>query len=354
MNGGYQTSRDEIGIDPTTVEIVDSLDSDSSNSKSGTSNNQGSNNKKDRIKALFTKILFALGILTLMGLVAFGIYFYLNLGKKKVDEHPKFILDDKEIYIGTKLSDSLLDYGNFADIDISGCTLDTSGVDINKVGTYEYSMMCDGSKYTGKITVIDKYDFEVTANVMYKTSDDVLIASEFITGSEDYTYTIKDNDVTNYLYSPGGPYYIELAIENEKEKTKGNVSSVLYVTETSARSFLTCTSPIKGGDNGENLNYRIVDTFAFDNFKNYLHVPSRIYTFENVPVEKYVELISNINNGKIELGSLNGYALRDDSNSLFRIVDEIDADTFESELEDVELTYDEIKKYYEDKNYICE
>ena len=57
MNGGFQTSRDEIGIDPTTVEIVDSLDVESNN---GNPNNSSDpNHKKGRAKSLMIKILFA-------------------------------------------------------------------------------------------------------------------------------------------------------------------------------------------------------------------------------------------------------------------------------------------------------
>ncbi len=351
MNGGFQTSRDEIGIDPTTIEIVDSLDVETNNGSTNDSNDP--NNKKGRTKSLITKIVFAFGILLLMGLVAFGVYFYLNLGKKKVNEKPKFILSDKEIYIGTKLSDSILDYGNFSDIDISGCTLDTSKVDTSKVGTYEYSMVCDGSKYTGKITIINKYDFEITANILYKTSDDVLIASEFIEGDNDYKYTIKDNNIINNLYTPGGPYYTELEIENTKDETKGTVSSIFYVTESAARTFLTCTSTVKKNDDADGLSYRIVDTFAFDRFRMYLHVPARMYVFEFIPTENYVKLITSMQNGMIEFGSLTGYGLRDDVNNTFRIVSEINDETLEEEMEGISLTYDNIKKYYEDNDYTC-
>ncbi len=351
MNGGFQTSRDEIGIDPTTVEIVDSLDVESNN---GNPNNSSDpNHKKGRAKSLMIKILFAFGILLLMGLVAFGVYFYLNLGKKKVNEKPKFVLSDKEVYIGTELSDSILDYGNFADIDISGCTLDTSKVDTSKTGTYEYTMVCDGSKYTGKITVLDKYDFEITANILYKTSDDVLIASEFISGSNNYKYTIRDNNIINNLYSPGGPYYAEIVIENEKDNTKGTVSSLFYVTESAARTFLTCTSPAKKNDDVDGLSYRIVDTFAFDRFRMYLHVPARMYLFELIPTENYVKLITRMQNGKIELGHLSGYGLRDDPNNTFRIVPEFNDEILTEEMEGITLTYDNIKKYYEDNNYTC-
>ena len=56
----------------------------------------------------------------------------------------------------------------------------------------------------------------------------------------------------------------------------------------------------------------------------------------------------------IEFGSLTGYGLRDDVNNTFRIVSEINDETLEEEMEGISLTYDNIKKYYEDNDYTCE
>ena len=235
MNGNYHLNQDDIGIDPTTVAIVDTLD-DTPKLKQEEVKPVIANEPKKK-KPFFKKLALILGTVALMGGVAFGVYFYLNTGKRKALSKPKFILNNFNVYLGSTLSDSIFDYGDFADIDVSGCKLDTSGVNTNKTGSYEYSMTCDKVKYTGNIYVIKKYDFEITANVLYKTSDDVLIASEFMKGSNDNIYTIRDNNVTSYLYKPGGPYYIEITLENEKENLKDSSSSVLYVTEKPARSF---------------------------------------------------------------------------------------------------------------------
>ena len=72
MNGGFQTGRDDIGTDPTTVEVVDVLDLDNSNTNQ-TNNNENPNNK-GKAKSLVKKILLAFFILLLMALVAFGVY----------------------------------------------------------------------------------------------------------------------------------------------------------------------------------------------------------------------------------------------------------------------------------------
>ncbi len=348
MNTGVPTSRDEIGIDPTTVEIIDTLDFGSTNT------NNNLNNKKNHTKEIIIKILFAFGILALMGLIAFGVYFYLHLGKEKVQKKPKFVLDNKTVFVGANLSQSILDYGSFAAVDIADCTLDTSKVDTSKAGVYEYSMMCHNDKYTGKITVKEKYPFEITANIVYKTSSDVLIPSEFISGSNDYTYAIKDNNLTNYLYTPGGPYYVLLDIENTKDNTKGTVSSILYVTESKVRSNLTCTGPVKETNTAFKLSYQISDVFVFDAFKNYLNVPARIYTFANLDVEKYVELIGQIENGKITIDDISGYALRDDVNNTIRIAVDLTDEILNEETDGIRLNYNNIKKYYEDNKYTCQ
>ncbi len=353
MNGGFQTGRDDIGTDPTTVEVVDVLDLDNSNTNQ-TNNNENPNNK-GKAKSLVKKILLAFFILLLMALVAFGVYFYLHLGKKKVAEKPKFVLDDKTVYVEAELSKSIFDYGDFSSVDISGCTLDTSKVNTKIKGEYEYSMICDGDKYTGKITVVDKYDFEITANVLYKTSSDVLIASEFMTDSHNYTYNLKDKNVTDYLYTPGGPYYVELEAEDkeDKDKDKGTVSSIMYVTEAKARNFLTCTSDSQKLEEPQELTYYITDVFAFDSFRNYLHVPSRIYVFDDLIVDEYITLINTIENGTITLGDITGYALRDDSNNVLRIAVEFTDEMLNDETDNIRLTFNNIKKHYEDNKYTC-
>ena len=154
--------RNEIGTDPTMVDVIETLDVPVPEKKiePKNENKQNNNDKKPEKKGSFIKnLLFIILVLALMGGVAFGVYYYLRLAKNNennVNVTPAFNLNKMQINEGDEIPQSLSEYGDFSKIDISNCKLDTSEVKNNVPGNYTYYVMCNGSKYSESFVVKSK------------------------------------------------------------------------------------------------------------------------------------------------------------------------------------------------------
>ena len=76
--------KNEIGTDPTMVDVIETLDVPVPEKKiePKNENKQNNNDKKPEKKGSFIKnLLFIILVLALMGGVAFGVYYYLRLAK---------------------------------------------------------------------------------------------------------------------------------------------------------------------------------------------------------------------------------------------------------------------------------
>lgn len=75
--------KNEIGTDPTMVDVIETLDVPVPEKKIEPKNeNKQNNNDKNQKKGSFIKnLLFIILVLALMGGVAFGVYYYLRLAK---------------------------------------------------------------------------------------------------------------------------------------------------------------------------------------------------------------------------------------------------------------------------------
>ena len=154
--------KNEIGTDPTMVDVIETLDVPVPEKKiePKNENKQNNNDKKPEKKGSFIKnLLFIILVLALMGGVAFGVYYYLRLAKNNennVNVTPAFNLNKMQINEGDEVPQSLSEYGDFSKIDISNCKLDTSEVKNNVPGNYTYYVMCNGSKYSESFVVKSK------------------------------------------------------------------------------------------------------------------------------------------------------------------------------------------------------
>lgn len=347
MNNSFKSNNSEdIGIDPTTVEVIDVLDLDGSIAP----NPNPAKPPKSKGKDLLTKILFSFGVLVLMIGVSFGIYFYLNMGKKKAGETKSFNLENQKVYVGATLSDSVFDYGDFEKVDVTGCSIDKSKVDTSTPGEYEYSMVCDGAKYTAKIEVVQKFEFEVTTKVIYKALGATITPNEFVDSEKVYTYSFANEDnVNDLLYETGGPYKIEINISSDNGK-QGKVYSYLFVTDSVSANYLNCSM----ATSSSSFRYNRTDTFSFDSFRNNLNVPSRIYTFYDLTEEEYLKYVNDIEDGNLTVGDIKGYALRDDKNNRISILTATSNSEINNEAgEEVTQSYNDIEEYYTAKGFKC-
>lgn len=344
-NKFLNSNGDNIGIDPSSIPVIESLDVMPSEPGSNNLKNKNSNEKQK--PSLIKKILFTIVVLLLMGGVSFGVYYYLSLGTKNASKI-NFSISDRVVFVNETLSNSIMDYGEFNSVNITQCSLDTSKVDTSKTGVYSYYVTCGTMKKEAKITVQEKITFDVAAKAIYKIVDNEVKASEFIdTDRDEYELTFVDETTVNsYLENEGGPYLVGIKVKNEKGQ-ETVVNSLLYVLPEKAKLYLTCSK-----DNDE---YTITDKFAVNYDSKNMNYSLRFYKY-TYDIESDYETSKNlIEDGKLTIGDHTGYALIDNVNKTIRIVDKLTGDKLDSEYgATFPLTYSEIKGYYKDiKNYSC-
>ena len=359
-NEYFKANDDGIGIDPTLMPVIESLDVLPSDKKE-----EDKNAKKTKVKKksttpnpdkkpgdLLKKIIFTIVVIALMAGVAFGVYYYLSLGSNTPSKS-KFSLQNRFIYVGDTLPTNVMEYGDFSTVDVSECSIDIDEVDVNKVGTYDYAIVCGKAKYTAKVIVSERISFEVEAKAVYKKVNDSIKPEDFIDTKEDgYSFSFTDeNTVKGYLESAGGPYAVNINVK----KDDGNetvVNSLLYVTNQSVNMYLTCNSSKQSGDI---YAYTITDKIAFDSSRNNLGISLRSYNYVFETQAEYELIKSTITDGKIKIDEHEGFALIDNVNHKIKVYSLLTNEMLNDEFGDTFSTsYNDINSYYRNtKKYSC-
>lgn len=342
-----------IGTDPTTIEVIETLDVPSPNNSN---NKQKVKPPKKEKSGIFSKILFTILIIGLMGAVAYGIYYYLKIAGNKVNNNtnstPSFALKDVEVGLGESLSDSLSTYGDFSKMDVSKCQLNLDEVDTSQEGTYDYSVICDGAKYSATITVKKdasnpnnttinvepnpNVNLSLTSSFKYVVMGTTLSASELITSNEEYTYEFEDKEDATSQLSNTGLHGISIKAINAEGKYD-TIMAFVYVLETAPKMYFTCENPQK----------TLTDKIVFDNNKNDMNVSVRMnkYTYESDT--EYNNMLSHIENGLLTINDDLGYAITDDINKTITLVKKLGRDILNQEYgKEFPTTYNEISNYY--------
>lgn len=356
MNNSYPNSNiDSIGIDPTTINAIDTLD----DTLLGPTNNNEPKDKepKNKFVELLKKIIFIIVILAIMGGISFGLYYYLSLGNnnKNTNTAPVFVLNDIEVVVDTPLSSNILDYGDFSSLDLTDCTLNTKNVDNTKVGEYDYYVLCDNTKYTAKIKIVDEPRFVLNTKLVTKQVGETVTIKEFVETEENYAFVFEDEDkVNDYLKSEGGPYLIDIKVIDD-EKHEQMISSVLLVYEKNPKFTMTCQSASNASAGNEGINYYIVDKINFNDNNENMNNSTRNYEYSYGEYQAYNNAKKTIKDGKITLNDINGYAVFSDKTMTINVILDLTQDTLDKEYGSTfPTTYADISKYYKTaKNYKC-
>ena len=383
MNNVFPNESTDIGTDPTMLQVIDSLDfeppkevldslakKDEPESLEKTENVSETDNdkktKKGKVKkekkkksttpnpdqkphATLKKIIFVVIILLLMAGVAFGLYFYLSLGKKKND---LFTLKDVQIYAGQTISSNVSDYGTFAKVDVASCLITgIDQIDVNTPGEYNYYVTCNKIKKSAKIEVLPLVEVSFSSKILYKAVNDIPAASEFINTSEEYDYLTDEMKLKDYAKSKGGPYGIGISMSHVSGTERVGYA-VLYVVEIAPSMNLTCTN---SGIEKEKYDYSISDYFIFDDNRKDLGTSLRLYNYKYKETEDFDNALLNVENNRITIDNKEGYFIMDTQELTISIVTKLDKDTLKNEYKDeFPTTYTAINSYYTNtKNYTC-
>lgn len=350
MNDDFLKSNDDdIGIDPTTLDIIESLD-DSSDTTGGKKKKKTKVPKEKKEKKVnpdakpgdgLKKFLLIFLIIALIGGVGFGVYYYLNLGTTNngKNKDKKFTLNEVNVTIGDILSDKVTDYGTFQ-VDIKTCTLETDDVDTSKVGDYSYSVTCGDTKYSSLVHVLDVPTFDIQLVLAVTTVGEKIDVNNLFVTSEDYKAEVIDEETFEASFETPGLKKIDFLLYNEFEQ-RNTITGYVYVFENSFDDTLTCVAPEDESD-----KYALTDTMYFDASGNKT-TALRNYAFdlEGKQIKDVLDAISDT--GRISYEGASGFALLNEGTGHLDIVNEVYDST-------PGTTKSEIKDYYTNtKNYTC-
>lgn len=336
----YRVSND-IGIDPSSVPVIDTLDAVPSEETIKANKPQKPKKKNDLVK----KILFTVLVILLMAGVGFGVYYYLSLGAKNNPPKPaEFTLQNQVVYVGDSLSTDLVEYGDFSKVDISACSLDIQGVDMTKEGQYDYSVMCNSTKYSAKITVLSKVEFTYQTKLVRKVAGSSYDITDFISGEGDYDYEFIENSaVINYFKNAGGPYNIGITLKDNNGNTF-NAYAALVVTHESPYITMNCRK--------KTSNITEVNTYSFNSSKNDMGYTTKSFEYKYEDKKTYDKEKQKIVNGMLTMDDHTGIAIVDDNNLTITIVAELDKNNVPNELSNLN-SYNDIYNYYSNNGYVC-
>lgn len=353
--------KNEIGTDPTMVDVIETLDVPVPEKKiePKNENKQNNNDKKPEKNGSFIKnLLFIILVLALMGGVAFGVYYYLRLAKNNennVNVTPAFNLNKMQINEGDEVPQSLSEYGDFSKIDISNCKLDTSEVKNNVPGNYTYYVMCNGSKYSESFVVKSKdgSDEPVTPTVTkrlnvttyfnYTIKGEQLNIERLISSDDNLTFEFANKEkYKEDMYNIGLQKVEIKAVDSENNEN--TYYAFVYVVNEEPKMKFKCVSP----------NNSLKDVILFNKNKENMNNSVRMYEYTYNDTE-YSNIIETINNGTIKINENEGNAILDYQNKKITILKDLPKETLDSEYGgSFPTTYSEVSNYYRNSlKYTC-
>lgn len=353
--------KNEIGTDPTMVDVIETLDVPVPEKKiePKNENKQNNNDKKPEKKGSFIKnLLFIILVLALMGGVAFGVYYYLRLARNNennVNVTPAFNLNKMQINEGDEVPQSLSEYGDFSKIDISNCKLDTSEVKNNVPGNYTYYVMCNGSKYSESFVVKSKdgSDEPVTPTVTkrlnvttyfnYTIKGEQLNIERLISSDDNLTFEFANKEKYKEDMYNIGLQKVEIKAVDE-ENNENTYYAFVYVVNEEPKMKFKCVSP----------NNSLKDVILFNKNKENMNNSVRMYeyTFDE---KEYSNMIETVTNGTIKINENEGNAILDYQNKKITILKDLPKETLDSEYGgSFPTTYSEVSNYYRNSlKYTC-
>ena len=313
-------------------------------------NNQTSKPKKKGMN----KTLFVVLIIVLIAAVAFGVYYFLSASNKTTVS-----LKEVTVGVGEILSDNINDYATITGGNASSCTLNTRNVNTQEIGTYTFTITCDGEAYNGTVNVSDITAPEVTLNTVYKEINSTATVDEFVASctdpSECTTTFANENTLTTYLATAGGPYSIEINA-TDNAGNSATYTAQLYVTPYAISMFRDCESP-----SSEVSGYQATKTIrdylpmGRDTAGNYIYlgVSQRIYTYVFTNADEYTSVVGD-KPQSLTFDGISGQAAYDDENLTIQIVTDLSIDTLNTEAGGTFPTnYVEMRDYYVNLQYTC-
>ncbi len=306
--------------------------------------------KNTSSKKPMNKILFIVLIVVLLAAIAYGVYYYLSLGKS----HSKInvTVNNMEFLINSTLPTDITSYATITGTDPKNCNLVTNTVDVTKEGTYEYSVKCNDQVFKGNITIINNLLPSATPKevVTSVNSTNEYTAADFIEENsctmENCTYEFAEDYEFAKLVTATGNREIRIKVKDGGEK-ENVITSNLIVLAQPIRLYLSCSNDIMtdfiamGANETSGNGYIFID-YAY---RNYIYKIDTLENYNDIVGDKPAEFTYD---------GITGITTYDDSNLTFTIKNTLTKDMLNSEAEgEFPVNYAEVAAYYANKGYTC-
>lgn len=308
------------------------------------------------------KLLFILIVLVVLAAVGFGTFYvlsYTNILNNNASQI-KIETKDLEVNVDDRLSANISDYATITGTAASNCSVNTLSVDITKIGTYEYTILCGETKKTGTIRVVDNAELEVAIKTVYKAKGESLEAKEFAKEeNNNLTFEFIENDeVKNILNRETGTYTVKLRVSNKNNKTV-ELNANLVIVENPIKGYLTCST---NAQNISDINGTMIvkERFAISSVgttNTYGGFAFEIHEFKINDETQYNNYIATYKTEKsITINNITGNDVSFDNNTrTITIINELDNDKIKNEYGASTFeTYSSLSKYFKETlGYSC-
>ena len=295
------------------------------------------------------KVLFVLLILALMAGVAYGVYYYLSLANSK--KSISVTLKELTLNMNNSLPTVTEEYATITGTDSKSCVVDTTKVDITKVGTYEYTLACGENSYNGKINIVDKeLPTVILKDVIVKVGTDINV-EDFIEScsKNECAYQFVNREEVNSNLTTAGKYTVKIKVTDSANNVS-EVESNLVVIENDIRTILECKSKENIGDAS---SLTIIDRIVIADNLTYGGYATRTHNYKFVGTKEYEEATKQKGNN-IEYDGIKGKANYDRVNNTLSISNPLSIETLNEEAGGSFPTeYTDIMFYYVGLGYKC-
>ena len=239
-------------------------------------------------KLFISVIIIVIIVLLIIG-IGFGIYYFLTKAKAS-GASADIATRELAIELGETLSDNVDDYAAITGYDKTSCTVDTSNIEVDKVGAYKYYIHCGEKEVEGTAIVDDTKEPTIIPSEVVVVPNATVTADDFVEQCIDAskcTVKFQDEEAVKTSLSKIGEYDIELLVSDEYNNEV--VTTVkLTVSNNAPVKYLTCTAnPVNvdeiystlsesyrfGVDSSNNLYNAILNSqFSFDDIEDYKSV----------------------------------------------------------------------------------
>ena len=261
--------------------------------------------KKKSKKGLLIGLVFILIIL-----IGLGLYYFLVYAKNNTTASS--VIEDKVVELGEELDEDIKSYTSK-----ENCTLNLEQVDVNKIGTYTYSVTCDGKEYTASIEVKDTVAPELAVKTKNVLVNGTVTPQDFVLASYDLseiTFTFEDEEQLAKDLTTYGVYVVGIQARDESGNTT-IANAILIVSNVVATKFLSAT---KVQTTTYNATLNVIDKIGINSSDYYVNA-TRIYDYTFNSNEEYEKVKSDYEQTKM-INNESGIAIFNDETLNIQLV----------------------------------